>query len=109
MSHLDMNDGVLYPQGGFGQVIASIENIARDAGVEIRTGATVTRIVLELDPALKAPEPEKSVYDYETTEFDTNVIDRDELRRLGTTLVLPTWHDDQVDGHSDGRPVRREG
>ncbi|KQO10541.1 phytoene dehydrogenase [Agreia sp. Leaf244] len=82
MSHLDMNDGVLYPQGGFGQVIASIENIARDAGVEIRSGATVTRIVLELDPALKAPEPEKSVYDYETTEFDTNVIDRDELRRL---------------------------
>jgi len=82
MSHLDMNDGVLYPQGGFGQVIASIENIARDAGVDIRTGATVTRIVLELDPSLKAPEPEKSVYDYETTEFDTNVIDRDELRRM---------------------------
>ncbi|KQP58020.1 phytoene dehydrogenase [Agreia sp. Leaf283] len=98
MSHLDMNDGVLYPQGGFGQVIASIENIARDAGVEIRTGATVTRIVLELDPALKAPEPEKSVYDYETTEFDTNVIDRDELRRLlageadaqGSTAAAPT-------------------
>ncbi|SKA88735.1 phytoene desaturase [Agreia bicolorata] len=82
MSHLDMNDGVLYPQGGFGQVIASIENIAREAGAEIHTGATVTRIVLELDPALKAPEPEKSVYDYETTEFDTNVIDRDELRRV---------------------------
>jgi phytoene desaturase len=82
MSHLDMNDGVLYPQGGFGKVITSIENIARDAGVEIHTGATVTRIVLELDPALRAPEPEKSVYDYETTEFDTNVIDRDELRRV---------------------------
>jgi phytoene dehydrogenase-like protein len=82
MSHLDMNDGVLYPQGGFGQVIDSIANIARDAGVEIRTGATVTRIVLELDPALQPPEPEKSVYDYETTEFDTNVIDRDELRRV---------------------------
>ena len=82
MSHLDMNDGVLYPQGGFGQVIASIANIAREAGAEIHTGATVTRIVLELDPSLRAPEPEKGVYDYETTEFDTNVIDRDELRRV---------------------------
>jgi phytoene desaturase len=82
MSHLDMNDGVLYPQGGFGQVIGSIANIARDAGVDIHTGATVTRIVLELDPSLRPPEPEKSVYDYETTEFDTNVIDRDELRRV---------------------------
>jgi phytoene dehydrogenase-like protein len=82
MSHLDMNDGVLYPQGGFTRVIESIESIARDAGVEIRTGATVTRIVLELDAALLPPEPEKSVYDYETTEFDTNVIDRDELRRV---------------------------
>jgi phytoene dehydrogenase-like protein len=82
MSHLDMTDGVLYPQGGFGQVIASIERIAREAGVEVHTGATVTRIVLELDPALRPPEPAKSVYDYETTEFDTNVIDRDELRRV---------------------------
>ena len=99
MSHLDMNDGVLYPQGGFGQVIASIENIARNAGVDIHTGATVTRIVLALDPAHKAPEPEKGVYDYETTEFDTNVIDRDELRRMlageqdaqgaATTTVVP--------------------
>ncbi|MDN4641917.1 phytoene desaturase family protein [Agreia sp. PsM10] len=106
MSHLDMNDGVLYPQGGFGQVIASIENIARDAGVDIHTGATVTRIVLELDPTLKAPEPEKSVYDYETTEFDTNVIDRDELRRMlageadaqGSTAPAPAVATDVVAG-----------
>jgi phytoene dehydrogenase-like protein len=101
MSHLDMNDGVLYPQGGFGQVIASIENIARDAGVEIRTGATVTRIVLELDPALTAPEPEKSVYDYETTEFDTNVIDRDELRRmLAGEADAPAGSSDERSGAS---------
>ena len=27
-----------------------------------------------------------------------SALHRDELRRLGTTLVLPTWHDDHTDG-----------
>jgi phytoene dehydrogenase-like protein/phytoene/squalene synthetase len=82
MSHLDLEAGVLYPQGGFGRVIASIERIARDAGVDIRTGATATRIVLESDEQEKKAAEPRDVYDYETTEFDTNVIDRDELRRV---------------------------
>ncbi|CAD6007240.1 phytoene desaturase family protein [Agreia sp. COWG] len=99
MSHLDMNDGVLYPQGGFGQVIGSIERIATQAGVDIRTGASVTRIVLAPDESLAAPEPEKSVYDYETTEFDTNVIDREELRRVLAGEVSP----------HDGKPVSAQG
>jgi DNA-binding MarR family transcriptional regulator len=34
-----------------------------------------------------------------------SALHRDELRRLGTTLVLPIWHDDQP----DGEPARREG
>jgi len=45
MSHLDLTDGVLYPMGGFTRVIESIADIARDAGVTIRTSSTVTRIV----------------------------------------------------------------
>jgi len=45
MSHLDLTDGVLYPMGGFARVIESIADIARDAGVTIRTSSTVTRIV----------------------------------------------------------------
>ena len=45
MSHLDLADGVLYPMGGFTRVIESIADIAEDAGVDIRTSATVTRIV----------------------------------------------------------------
>ncbi len=40
-------------------------------------------------------------------------LHRDELRRMGTALVLPTWHDDESDGRADGEadggPVRREG
>ncbi|MFB2585039.1 phytoene desaturase family protein [Herbiconiux liukaitaii] len=82
MSHLDMTDGVLYPKGGFTSVIAAIERIAVAEGVTIVTGASVTRIVTEIEGAtVKAPGP-VDVYDYETTEFDTNVIDRDELARV---------------------------
>lgn len=37
MSHLDLDDGVLYPQGGFTALIAAVERVARDAGVTIVT------------------------------------------------------------------------
>ena len=45
MSHLDLEDGVLYPQGGFAAVIGAIERVARDAGVDIRTGTPVEQIL----------------------------------------------------------------
>ncbi|HCJ49444.1 MAG TPA: phytoene desaturase [Microbacterium sp.] len=45
MSHLDLDDGVLYPQGGFTQVIAAVERLARSRGARVRTGAKVTRII----------------------------------------------------------------
>jgi phytoene desaturase len=44
MSHLDLADGVLYPQGGFGTLLDSIAAIARAEGVRIETGARVTAI-----------------------------------------------------------------
>ncbi|WP_166791712.1 phytoene desaturase family protein [Cryobacterium frigoriphilum] len=44
MSHLDLVDGVLYPQGGFTRLIESIAAIARAEGVEIITNARVTAI-----------------------------------------------------------------
>lgn len=49
MSYLDLEDGVLYPNGGFTQVIASIRDVAVNEGVEIRSGAAVTAI--ETTPA----------------------------------------------------------
>ncbi len=45
MSHLDLEGGVLYPQGGFGTVIDAIRRVAEGAGVAIRTGAPVARIL----------------------------------------------------------------
>jgi phytoene desaturase len=47
MSHLDLSDGVLYPMGGFARVIETIAALARAEGVDIVTGASVTRIVVE--------------------------------------------------------------
>ena len=47
MSHLDLEDGVLYPMGGFTRVIESIADLATAHGVTIITHAEVRRIVVE--------------------------------------------------------------
>jgi len=47
MSHLDLDDGVLYPRGGFTEVIAAVERLARARGVEIRTGSPVAEILVD--------------------------------------------------------------
>lgn len=47
MSHLDLADGVLYPQGGFRSVIDAIAGLAARHGAAIRTGARVERILVE--------------------------------------------------------------
>ena len=47
MSHLDLDEGVLYPMGGFTRVIESIADLARVEGVTIVTDARATRIVVE--------------------------------------------------------------
>lgn len=44
MSHLDLDDGVYYPSGGFTTLIDSISALARAEGVNIVTGARASRI-----------------------------------------------------------------
>lgn len=44
MSHLDLEDGVYYPRGGFSEVISRIAGLAGAAGVTVTTDATVTAI-----------------------------------------------------------------
>ena len=44
MSHLDLEDGVYYPRGGFTDIITRIAHLATDAGVTVTTDATVTAI-----------------------------------------------------------------
>ena len=47
MSHLDVNDGVLYPEGGFARVIESIAQLATTLGARLVTDATATEILVE--------------------------------------------------------------
>ncbi|MBG6216350.1 phytoene desaturase [Arthrobacter sp. CAN_A6] len=44
MSHLDLDDGVLYPMGGLTTLIEAMRTVAEGAGVDIRTGADVVSI-----------------------------------------------------------------
>lgn len=45
MSHLDLEQGVLYPMGGFRTIIDRMLALARQEGVDIRTNATVEQIL----------------------------------------------------------------
>jgi phytoene desaturase len=47
MSHMDLVDGVQYPMGGFRSFVASLVGLAEEAGVDIRTGSDVARIISE--------------------------------------------------------------
>ncbi len=44
MSHLDLDDGVRYPRGGFIEIIRAIERLATAQGVVIETSAEVVQI-----------------------------------------------------------------
>ncbi|BDZ66180.1 hypothetical protein GCM10025877_31180 [Agromyces mangrovi Wang et al. 2018] len=44
MSHLDLEQGVQYPMGGFRALIDAVAGVARRAGVRVRTDAPVTGI-----------------------------------------------------------------
>ena len=46
MSHMDFNQGVFYPQGGFYELINALANICRKNGAELRTNAAVEQIVV---------------------------------------------------------------
>ncbi|BCT74299.1 phytoene desaturase [Sinomonas cyclohexanicum] len=60
MSHLDLSQGVLYPEGGFAALVDAMVRLAVAAGVQIRTGARVTRIVT--GPAPGGPRVEGVVW-----------------------------------------------
>ncbi|MFD4957073.1 phytoene desaturase family protein [Microbacterium sp. NPDC058389] len=47
MSHLDLDEHVLYPRGGFIEVIRAVARLAEASGVRIETGARVTAILAE--------------------------------------------------------------
>ncbi|KAA0919030.1 phytoene desaturase family protein [Dietzia sp. ANT_WB102] len=49
MSHLDLTDGVLYPRGGFTEVITAVRRVAEQQGVHIHTGTEAIELVTTSD------------------------------------------------------------
>jgi len=47
MTHVDMNQGVFYPQGGVHTIIQAIARLAEQNGVEIKTSSPVKKILVE--------------------------------------------------------------
>lgn len=47
MSHLDLDEHVLYPRGGFTEIIRAVARLAEASGVAIETGARVAAITTE--------------------------------------------------------------
>jgi phytoene desaturase len=90
MSHLDLEDGVLYPQGGFGRVIESIADLARAEGVDIRTGTPVTGI--DTEPARDGRAVVRGV-EYRDADGGTCLLEADlvvsaaDLHHTETTLL----------------------
>ncbi len=47
MSHIDLNQGVWFPKGGMAAMVAGLERLLRENGVEIHLGEPVQEIVVE--------------------------------------------------------------
>jgi diapolycopene oxygenase len=47
IAHMQTNEGVWYPRGGTGAVPQALERLARQLGVEVRSGVGVSRILLD--------------------------------------------------------------
>ena len=54
MSHLDLADGVLYPRGGFTELIAAVRRVAEQQGVRIHTGTEAMALTVS-DPGRDRP------------------------------------------------------
>ena len=88
MSHLDLDDGVYYPLGGFSGVIERIAELARDQGAELRTGAAVTRIIVADGKAtgVKVASTRGKKHTVETLEADF-VVSAADLHHTETVLL----------------------
>lgn len=86
MSHLDLADGVLYPQGGFSTLIESIATIARAEGVHIITEAKATAILVNDEKAVAGVRYVDASGTFVTLDAD-NVVSAADLHHTETELV----------------------
>jgi phytoene desaturase len=100
MTHVDMNQGVFYPQGGFYTLIESVAKLARNHGVEIHTSSPVTKILSE---GGKAVGVRVGASDYRAdvvvASADLHFVETQLLDRKDQSLPQ-SWWDKKVPGPS---------
>ena len=93
MSRLDLGDRVLYPQGGFTQLIQVIAALAERHGARLHTGAAVTRILVGGTP--RRGRPHVTGVEHAMDGGDRRAISADvvvgaaDLHHLETALLPP--------------------
>ncbi|MDQ2758367.1 MAG: phytoene desaturase family protein [Actinomycetota bacterium] len=100
MSHLDLDDGVLYPRGGLTEVVQSLTRLAEAEGVRVRTNATVTRIVTEPTATPRGRRLRSLARDRRTARV-RSVAWRDTAETTDTTGALQSVEADLVVGAAD--------
>ncbi|WP_210443391.1 phytoene desaturase family protein [Nocardioides sp. SYSU D00065] len=95
MSHLDLGDRVLYPQGGFTRLIEVVASLARRHGARLHTGATVTAIrTADAERPRRGGRPRVAGVEYaggdgRTTVPADVVVGAADLHHLETQLLPP--------------------
>ncbi|WP_431218262.1 phytoene desaturase family protein [Leifsonia xyli] len=91
MSHLDLDDGVRYPLGGFAELIDRVAALAEEAGARLVTGARVTRI----RTSERGGRAHATGVEYRDAAGDAHTIDADvvvsgaDLHHTETALLPP--------------------
>lgn len=83
MSHLDLDDQVRYPRGGFTAMIEAFARLARERGVVVETGAEVARIVTENGAARGAVTADGRRFDADV------VVSTADLHHTETRMLAP--------------------
>ena len=109
MSYLDLEDGVLYAEGGFTRVIESMAEVITAHGVKVLTGARVSGIRTDG----RGPKARATGVDYVDTAGATHTLEADivvstaDLHHSETALLPPelqtypqSWWDTKVAGPS---------
>jgi len=101
MTHIDMNVGVFYPQGGIYKIIEAVERLAKANGVQIHTNSPVNKINVDSNGQVKGIQVGEVTY-----EADVVVANAD-LHFVETQLLEPKyqtlpqkWWDKRIPGPS---------
>ena len=100
MTHVDMNQGVFYPQGGLHTVIEAIAKLAKEHGVQIHTSSPVTKILHENDKAVGVEVAGiNHIADVVVASADLHHVETKLLDRKHQTYPS-SWWDKKVPGPS---------